>query len=199
MLSFQHVRRLQRSFISALLLMLLLYLWCVISFRFFSLSPFCSSSSFFYFIYFGLTFNDILVFFRQAVVASNGAVYYAAQPAPINNMPIDQFAAAAAAGVYPPGVPAIYPQTIPYQPFYQYYSVPMVSSWSSWFFFLVLIILSFELRAEDCKIQYKYNNTMFICSLQQNVPAIWPQSFQGNTSIFKKNSFFIPNYQSIML
>lgn len=25
------------------------------------------------------------------------------------------------------GVPAIYPQTIPYQPFYQYYSVPMVS------------------------------------------------------------------------
>lgn len=80
---------------------------------------------------------------KQAVVASNGAVYYAAQPAPINNMPIDQFAAAAAAGVYPPGVPAIYPQTIPYQPFYQYYSVPM-----------------------------------------QNVPAIWPQSFQDPTPKF---------------
>lgn len=64
---------------------------------------------------------------KQTVVATNGAVYYATQPAPLNNMPIDQFTAAAAASVYPPGVPAIYPQTMPYQPFYQYYSVPMVS------------------------------------------------------------------------
>lgn len=65
---------------------------------------------------------------KQAVVATNGAVYYApTQPAPLNNIPIDQFSAAAA-GVYPPAaVPAIYPQTIPYQPYYQYYSVPMVS------------------------------------------------------------------------
>lgn len=63
----------------------------------------------------------------QAVVATNGAVYYApTQPTQLNNIPIDQFSAAAAAGVYPPGVPALYPQTIPYQPFYQYYSVPMV-------------------------------------------------------------------------
>lgn len=61
------------------------------------------------------------------MVATNGAVYYApTQPAPLNNIPIDQFSAAAA-GVYPPtAVPAIYPQTIPYQPYYQYYSVPMV-------------------------------------------------------------------------
>lgn len=70
-------------------------------------------------------------------MATNGAVYYAAQPAPMNNMPIDQFAAAAAAGVgYPPGVPAIYPQTIPYQPFYQYYSVPMVSYYSLLFTYI---------------------------------------------------------------
>ncbi|XP_055315874.1 protein boule isoform X2 [Sitodiplosis mosellana] len=63
---------------------------------------------------------------KQAVVATNGAVYYApTQPAQLNNIPIDQFSAAAA-GVYPPSaVPAIYPQTIPYQPYYQYYSVPM--------------------------------------------------------------------------
>ncbi|XP_031618296.1 protein boule isoform X1 [Contarinia nasturtii] len=75
---------------------------------------------------------------KQAVVATNGAVYYApTQPAPLNNIPIDQFSAAAA-GVYSPAaVPALYPQTIPYQPYYQYYSVPM------------------------------------------NIPAIWPQSYQG--------------------
>lgn len=57
----------------------------------------------------------------ESVCATNGAVYYAATPpTPMSNMPIDQFAA-----VYPPGVPAIYPPSIPYQPFYQYYSVPM--------------------------------------------------------------------------
>lgn len=67
--------------------------------------------------------------FVQAVVATNGAVYYApTQPAPLNNIQIDQFSAAAAAGVYPPtAVPTLYPQTIPYQPYYQYYSVPMVN------------------------------------------------------------------------
>lgn len=70
----------------------------------------------------------LIYYYIQAVVATNGAVYYApTQPAPLNNIPIDQFSAAAAA-VYPPtAVPAIYPQTIPYQPYYQYYSVPMVS------------------------------------------------------------------------
>ncbi|XP_037906930.1 protein boule isoform X2 [Hermetia illucens] len=58
---------------------------------------------------------------KQTICATNGAVYYAATPpAPISNMPIDQFAA-----VYPPGVPTIYPPSMPYQPFYQYYSVPM--------------------------------------------------------------------------
>ncbi|XP_058987760.1 protein boule isoform X4 [Musca domestica] len=42
-------------------------------------------------------------------------------------MPIDQFAAA----VYPPaaataaGMPTLYPPSMQYQPFYQYYSVPM--------------------------------------------------------------------------
>ncbi|XP_055376789.1 protein boule isoform X2 [Condylostylus longicornis] len=54
---------------------------------------------------------------------TTGAVYYApTPPAPISNMPIDQFAA-----VYPPaaGVPTLYPPSMPYQPFYQYYSVPM--------------------------------------------------------------------------
>lgn len=36
----------------------------------------------------------------QSIVATNGAVYYTTTPpAPISNMPIDQFAAA----VYPPG------------------------------------------------------------------------------------------------
>ncbi|XP_065360219.1 protein boule isoform X2 [Calliphora vicina] len=64
---------------------------------------------------------------KQSIVAANGAVYYTTTPpAPISNMPIDQFAAA----VYPPaaaaaGVPTIYPPSMQYQPFYQYYSVPM--------------------------------------------------------------------------
>uniref|UniRef100_A0A1A9VEA8 Uncharacterized protein n=1 Tax=Glossina austeni TaxID=7395 RepID=A0A1A9VEA8_GLOAU len=71
----------------------------------------------------------------RSIVATNGAVYYTTTPpAPISNMPIDQFAAA----VYPPaavndftaaaaaGVPTIYPPSMQYQPFYQYYSVPMV-------------------------------------------------------------------------
>lgn len=59
---------------------------------------------------------------KQPVVPANGAVYYAASPqTPISNIPIDQFAAA----VYPPGVPTIYPPSMQYQPFYQYYSVPM--------------------------------------------------------------------------
>ncbi|XP_017957342.1 protein boule isoform X1 [Drosophila navojoa] len=66
----------------------------------------------------------------QSIVATNGAVYYTTTPpAPISNIPMDQFAAA----VYPPvtdftaaGVPAIYPPSaMQYQPFYQYYSVPM--------------------------------------------------------------------------
>ncbi|XP_017136504.1 protein boule isoform X4 [Drosophila miranda] len=61
----------------------------------------------------------------QSIVAANGAVYYTTTPpAPISNIPMDQFAAA----VYPPaaGVPAIYPPSaMQYQPFYQYYSVPM--------------------------------------------------------------------------
>lgn len=74
-----------------------------------------------------LIIKFISFFFIKTVVTTNGAVYYApTQPAPLNNMPIDQFTAAAAAGVYPPTVPTLYPQTIPYQPFYQYYSVPMV-------------------------------------------------------------------------
>ncbi|XP_055914431.1 protein boule isoform X2 [Eupeodes corollae] len=60
---------------------------------------------------------------KQSIVATNGAVYYTTTPpAPISNMPIDQFAAA----VYPPaGVPTLYPPSMQYQPFYQYYSVPM--------------------------------------------------------------------------
>ncbi|EDS41667.1 boule protein [Culex quinquefasciatus] len=60
---------------------------------------------------------------KQTICATNGAVYYAATPPTptINNIPIEQFAT-----VYPPGVPTIYPPTMPYQPFYQYYSVPMV-------------------------------------------------------------------------
>lgn len=61
---------------------------------------------------------------KQTICATNGAVYYAATPPTptINNIPIEQFATA----VYPPGVPTIYPPTMtPYQPFYQYYSVPM--------------------------------------------------------------------------
>ncbi|KAL1377460.1 hypothetical protein pipiens_016244, partial [Culex pipiens pipiens] len=59
---------------------------------------------------------------KQTICATNGAVYYAATPPTptINNIPIEQFAT-----VYPPGVPTIYPPTMPYQPFYQYYSVPM--------------------------------------------------------------------------
>ncbi|KXJ83612.1 hypothetical protein RP20_CCG003839 [Aedes albopictus] len=60
----------------------------------------------------------------DTICATNGAVYYAATPPTptINNIPIEQFATA----VYPPGVPTIYPPTMtPYQPFYQYYSVPM--------------------------------------------------------------------------
>ncbi|XP_033149673.1 protein boule isoform X3 [Drosophila busckii] len=61
----------------------------------------------------------------QSIVATNGAVYYTTTPpAPISNIPMDQFTAA----VYPPaaGVPAIYPPSaMQYQPFYQYYSVPM--------------------------------------------------------------------------
>lgn len=63
--------------------------------------------------------------FVQTICATNGAVYYAATPPTptINNIPIEQFAT-----VYPPGVPTIYPPTMPYQPFYQYYSVPMVSA-----------------------------------------------------------------------
>ncbi|XP_004526790.1 protein boule isoform X1 [Zeugodacus cucurbitae] len=69
---------------------------------------------------------------KQSIVATNGAVYYTTTPpAPISNMPIDQFAAT----VYPPvtdftaaGVPTIYPPSMQYQPFYQYYSVPMVSA-----------------------------------------------------------------------
>lgn len=62
----------------------------------------------------------------KTICATNGAVYYAATPPTptINNIPIEQFATA----VYPPGVPTIYPPTMtPYQPFYQYYSVPMVN------------------------------------------------------------------------
>lgn len=71
----------------------------------------------------------LCLFLKQTVVTTNGAVYYApTQPTPLNNMPIDQFTAAAAAGVYPPSVPTLYPQTIQYQPFYQYYSVPMVNN-----------------------------------------------------------------------
>lgn len=60
---------------------------------------------------------------KQTICATNGAVYYAATPPTpaINNIPIEQFAT-----VYPPGVPTMYPPTLPYQPFYQYYSVPMV-------------------------------------------------------------------------
>lgn len=64
---------------------------------------------------------------KQSIVAANGAVYYTTTPpAPMSNMPIDQFAAA----VYPPaaaaaGVPTLYPPSMQYQPFYQYYSVPM--------------------------------------------------------------------------
>ncbi|XP_005178877.1 protein boule isoform X1 [Musca domestica] len=65
---------------------------------------------------------------KQSIVATNGAVYYTTTPpAPISNMPIDQFAAA----VYPPaaataaGMPTLYPPSMQYQPFYQYYSVPM--------------------------------------------------------------------------
>ncbi|XP_067618951.1 protein boule-like [Eurosta solidaginis] len=64
---------------------------------------------------------------KQSIVATNGVVYYTAPPtAPISNMPIDQFAAT----VYPPaaGVPTIYPPSMQYQPFYQYYGVPMVSA-----------------------------------------------------------------------
>ncbi|XP_032599256.1 protein boule isoform X3 [Drosophila grimshawi] len=61
----------------------------------------------------------------QSIVATNGAVYYTTTPpAPMSNIPMDQFATA----VYPPaaGVPAIYPPSaMQYQPFYQYYSVPM--------------------------------------------------------------------------
>uniref|UniRef100_A0A182Y0X7 Uncharacterized protein n=1 Tax=Anopheles stephensi TaxID=30069 RepID=A0A182Y0X7_ANOST len=59
---------------------------------------------------------------KQTLCATNGAVYYAATPPTpaINNIPIEQFAT-----VYPPGVPTMYPPTLPYQPFYQYYSVPM--------------------------------------------------------------------------
>ncbi|XP_037041208.1 protein boule isoform X1 [Bradysia coprophila] len=61
---------------------------------------------------------------KQAVCPTNSAVYYASTPqTPMSNIPIDQFAA-----VYPPvfkGVPTIYPPTMPYQPYYQYYSVPM--------------------------------------------------------------------------
>lgn len=63
---------------------------------------------------------------KKTICATNGAVYYAATPPTptINNIPIEQFATA----VYPPGVPTIYPPTMtPYQPFYQYYSVPMVN------------------------------------------------------------------------
>uniref|UniRef100_A0A6B2EIH4 Putative u1 small nuclear ribonucleoprotein rrm superfamily n=2 Tax=Phlebotominae TaxID=7198 RepID=A0A6B2EIH4_9DIPT len=61
---------------------------------------------------------------KQSVCTTNGAIYYAATPpTPMSNMPIDQFAA-----VYPPGVPTLYPPSMPYQPFYQYYSVPMVNN-----------------------------------------------------------------------
>lgn len=112
---------------------------------------------------------------KQTVVATNGAVYYATQPAPINNMPLDQFTAAAAAGVYPPGVPALYPQTMPYQPFYQYYSVPMVSKSDN----------------ADYSRRHNTNNDRMLGTssindsllFSQNVPAIWPQSYQGNASI----------------
>ncbi|XP_034656333.1 protein boule isoform X2 [Drosophila subobscura] len=68
----------------------------------------------------------------QSIVATNGAVYYTTTPpAPISNIPMDQFAAA----VYPPaaGVPAIYPPSaMQYQPFYQYYSVPMQNVPTIW-------------------------------------------------------------------
>lgn len=62
---------------------------------------------------------------KQTVVAPNGAMYYTGNPAiPLNSIPVDQFAA-----IYPsPGLPAIYPPAgMPYQQFYPYYSLPMVS------------------------------------------------------------------------
>lgn len=130
---------------------------------------------------FNVTYRNFLRFFlvqihlrsdEQAVVATNGAVYYApSQPAPLNNIPIDQFSAAAA-GVYPQAaVPAIYPQTIPYQPYYQYYSVPMVSSCIS-SYHTIRIVNLIASQINDITNPVK-------CAHFQNVPAIWPQSYQG--------------------
>lgn len=61
----------------------------------------------------------------QQIVDTNGTVYFPSrpQPAAIGNMPINPYAAAAGTCM-----PAIYPQTapgLPYQPIYQYYSVPV--------------------------------------------------------------------------
>lgn len=82
---------------------------------------------------------------------------------------IDQFSAAAAAAYAPTSMPAIYPQTIPYQPYYQYYSVPMVSS---------NYCQTPNYHSTPIPIE-TFTKLATISETFQNVPAIWPQSYQG--------------------
>lgn len=67
------------------------------------------------------------------------------------------------------GVPAIYPQTIPYQPFYQYYSVPMVSfHLGSMYFPYCVTYLVFFFYFIWCTCNITINRT----TLNDNIP-VW--------------------------
>lgn len=50
---------------------------------------------------------------------------------------MDYFSKAAAAA----GVPTLYPPSMQYQPFYQYYSVPMVSNMSSLWYSMMHLVM----------------------------------------------------------
>lgn len=139
---------------------------------------------------------------KQTLCATNGAVYYAATPPTpaINNIPIEQFAT-----VYPPGVPTMYPPTLPYQPFYQYYSVPMVSVQREQEEQMPFLHFhrqeavcqgdmnpSFRPSRVRCISVGLYYVFLFLSFLSpplvpnafppQNVPTIWPQNYQGKLS-----------------
>ncbi|XP_030380097.1 protein boule isoform X2 [Scaptodrosophila lebanonensis] len=114
----------------------------------------------------------------QSIVATNGAVYYTTTPpAPISNIPMDQFAAA----VYPPaaGVPAIYPPSaMQYQPFYQYYSVPMQSPFAISQNVPTIWPQNYQENAQAASITTAAGMPPLTPSIQQESSTKWPNKYK---------------------
>lgn len=95
---------------------------------------------------------------KQSVCATNGPVYYAATPpAPINNIPLDQFAA-----VYPPGTLDSGSSTLSKRPLWTWWVI--VSQYNGY--------KSEEIFVSGQELILEYGGDLQLCRRQQEDPTV---------------------------